>query len=126
MSLENFDLNTASVRNSSQHKKEYLEALATKLKLSLPSQVSIDRYFRPFSKRKPIRSIIVSLKSHDFIVNQDRNNQIECAIAKSSGGIRLKTETVDFKTWLTQLNDAIKTLSNHSQSDDNILSEFLE
>ena len=125
VSLDNFDMQAASLRSNATNQKAYIEALASKLESSLPGMVTVQRRVSLFAKGKTIKQITVHLAEDNYELLVDKSSSIQATICHKVRNIVLKTEIVTIKEWLQNLNDALSNKAEDSSQDDNVLEDFL-
>ncbi len=121
----NFDLAAAQWRRDITDQKAFIEGLATRLEHSLPGMVTINRWFKLFSKQHPVRQISVKFKDAEYLLNFAKNNGIQALIGKLSGGIRLSSQEVSFDDWLHKLSKAIEAHAKQHGSSREAIEKFL-
>lgn len=121
----NFDLSAAEWRRNATDQKAFIEGLATRLERSLPGMVAVDRWFKLFSKQRPVRQISVKFKEAEYILNFAKNSGIQAMIGKLSGGIRLSSQEVGFDEWLSKLSQSIEAHAKQHGSSREAIEKFL-
>ena len=122
----NFSMDAAQLRQSAHNQSAYLEALATRLQAALPSgTVQVTRSFSILSKRRPIKTIVVTIGDNEYLLNFEKSMGIQTAIGNVVRGVVLKTETVPFVEWLQRLTTAIQKYAAVHGETNNLLEEFL-
>jgi hypothetical protein len=125
MNSDDFDNAAGHWRLSVHNQEQYLEALIVRLQTSLPGTVSVARGFAPFAKKKPLKSLEISLGDDTFRLRYAKNSGIQTSIGTAVRGIVLKNQDLPFPEWMQTLNEKIKQYSQiHSKTED-ILEDFL-
>lgn len=125
MNENDFDNAAGQWRLSVHNQEQYLEALITRLQVSLPGTVAVTRSFALFTKKKPLKQLEVSLGDDTFRLSYSKNAGIQTSIGTAVRGIVLKNQTLPFSEWMQTLNEKIKQYSQiHSKTED-ILEDFL-
>jgi hypothetical protein len=115
----------ASLRADSTDLKAFLEALATKLEGSLPSQTIVKRQSSLFSREHPVQEISVRLGDYEYRVSRQRQGPLETQRAKVVRGIVLKTEQIPMDEWIEELAGALAQEAAQSASAHAALERFL-
>ena len=109
------DLVSASLRADMTDVGTFVESLAVKLEEMLPGLVKVERGKRGFRGPKLVRSISVDVDGGRLRLNRGDRDVLDCSCARVSGGIVLKTEEIDFDTWLDELGRALAAEADKSQ-----------
>jgi hypothetical protein len=109
------DLVAASLRADMSDVGTFVESLAVKLEEMLPGHVRVDRAKRGFRGPKLVRSIAVDVDGGRLLLNRSDGDVLDAKCARVSGGITLKTDTLDFDAWLDQLGRALAAEADKSQ-----------
>ncbi len=120
-----FDLSAAQWRRNMTDEKAYVHALATRLTQALPdkARVEFDRHL--FAKEETVRSIEVEFDNTLYRLRFDKRHGISTEKAKVVRGISLKTDTVPFTEWLSQLSSELEAYANENASARDALERFL-
>jgi hypothetical protein len=106
------ELVTASLRADASDLGAFVEALAVKLEQALPNGVRVDRRGGLFAAKK-VRQI--SIDAGDTRLRLDRDGAaVNTTRARLSGGIVLKTESIDIDQWLRELGRALAEQARRS------------
>lgn len=97
------DVLAASLRADLTDVGAFVESLAGKLLDVLPGRVKVQRGRRGLLGPKLVQRIVVDLGDARFELLRGEGNAIETRRAKMSGGIALKTESLDTDAWLAAL-----------------------
>jgi hypothetical protein len=118
------DLITASLRVDSTDVRTFVEALAVKLEEAVPGAVKVERRREGLRGRKLVRRIAVDAGGQRLeLISSGVGIQTRCA--RLSGGIVLKTETVDTDAWLAALGQALAMQAQRSQTTRQALERLL-
>ena len=79
-----------------------LKLLAVQLADALGDRLVVERSGGRFRKSDEIKSLRVTL-GNDSLEADVQGPSVHCTIGHSSGGIRIRSEQVDMKSWLTRL-----------------------
>jgi hypothetical protein len=108
------DLLAASLRAESSDLNAFVESLAAKLEQAVPGRVKVYRWRTRLFGPKPVRQIVVNLGERRLELKA-ADGAIETSAARVSGGIVLKTETVDIETWVEALGQALAAEASRSE-----------
>ena len=101
------DLLAASVRADSGDVATFVETLAGKLEQALPGRVKVQRGRSGLIGPKAVRTIALDAGGTRLELARGAGDAIETRRARTSGGIVLKTETLDTDAWLAALGEAL-------------------
>ncbi len=118
------DLIAASLRADQSDLAAFVEALAAKLEQALPGRVRVGRWRTRLFGPKPVRRIAVELGEERLELRLN-GGALEAQRAKLSGGIVLKSETVEPEEWLRALGAALATEAQRSASTRQALERLL-
>jgi hypothetical protein len=118
------DLVTASLRADTSDLSAFVEALAVKLEEALPGGVKVVRWRERMFGPKFVRRISVDAGDQRLELRRSGAG-VETTCARLSGGIVLKTETVDMDAWLTALGEALAVQAQRSQTTRQALERLL-
>jgi hypothetical protein len=120
------DLLAASLRADASDLGTYTEVLAAKLTEALPGAVRVERGRTGLFGRgpRPVRAIAVDAGGERFELRAGEGS-VETFCARLSGGIVLKTETVETDEWLQRLSVALSTAADRSQTTRQALERLL-
>lgn len=105
----------ASLRADASDLGTFVESLASRLEEALPGRVRVDRSRGRMFGPKLVRKI--ALNAGDRRLELEYNGgALETSCAKLSGGIVLKTETLDTDEWLTALTEALGAEAQRSEA----------
>jgi hypothetical protein len=100
------DLLAASLRADAGDLDAFVEGLAVKLEQAIPDHVRVYRWRGGFRRPKQVRKIAVDAAGRRFELRASAGS-IETDCSRLSGGIVLKTETLDTESWLKALSEAL-------------------
>lgn len=110
-----FALAAASLRANSTDTPALLKALCAQLSDTLGERLHVDRAGGRFRKSEAIAAVRIAMGSETFDATVDGPN-LRCAVGHSSGGIRIRSETVDTDEWIVRLLGALRAEATHSDS----------
>jgi hypothetical protein len=105
----------ASLRSNSSDVHILLKALCDELSDTLGERLHIERAGGRFHKSDAISSVTISLAGSQFEAMVD-GAALQCHVGHVSGGIRIRSETVDVDQWILRLLEALKDEAVHSES----------
>jgi hypothetical protein len=115
---------TASLRADSGDLRSFVEALAVKLEAAVPGAVRVERRREGMFGPKLVRKL--SLDAGDQRLELTvAGGGVQTRSARLSGGIVLKSETVDTDTWLTVLGQALAVEARRSETTRQALDRLL-
>jgi hypothetical protein len=118
------DLIAASLRLDASDLDAFVESLAVKLEEVLPYGVRVERRRAGLRGPKLVRRMAVDAGGLRFELRAD-NGAIDTRCSRISGGIVLKTESVDVDAWLTALGEALADEARRSQTTRQALERLL-
>jgi hypothetical protein len=121
---QDLDLITASLRADAGDVSVFVEALAAKLEATIPGSVRVVRMRGRMFGPKQVGRITVDADGRRLELRRS-GDDIETSCSRLSGGIVLKTETVDTDTWLTALGEALAAQAQRSQTTRQALERLL-
>jgi hypothetical protein len=92
-----------------------LKALCDELSDTLGERLHIERAGGRFHKSDAISSVTISIAGSQFEAVVD-GAALQCHVGHVSGGIRIRSETVDIDQWILRLLEALKDEAAHSDS----------
>lgn len=114
---DSYDLALAasSLRSNSSDVHALLKALCAELSDTLGERLHVERAGGRLHKSEAIASVHVTLgpDAFDAVIE---GSSLRCSVGHSSGGIRIRSETVDTEEWLVRLLGALKVEAAHSES----------
>jgi hypothetical protein len=108
------DLLAAALRADLSDIAAFVEGLATRLEQALPGAVIVKRTKRGLRGPKLVTEIAVDTGGERLELKRV-GDDVTAVRAKSSGGIVLKTETIDIDTWLSALTAAVAAQAERSE-----------
>src|SRR5690348_884607 len=100
--MEDFDLDAAGLRADSADLKTYVEVLARKLEVALPSQCVVERRAKKFlSREKVVESIRVDLGEHRYELRAGG----QASRAKVVRDVTIRTEPLGLDEWVRALGN---------------------
>lgn len=108
------DLATAAVLARDEDQPLLLKMLADQLRTSLGERVEVQRAGGLFRRSDEVRSIEVALGADAFRAEVAKG-RVECSIAHTSGGIRIRSDRCGLDEWIRRLLAALQAEAAHSQ-----------
>jgi hypothetical protein len=108
------DMAAAMLQSNATDTRIMLKLLVTQLSDVLGDRLAVDRAGGLLRKSGDVKSLEVRL-GDDVLRADVRGASVECSIAHSSGGIRIRSETVDLDAWLRKLLTALRSEAAHSE-----------
>jgi hypothetical protein len=105
----------ASLRSNSSDVHILLKALCDELSETLGERLHIERAGGRFHKSDAISSVTISIAGSQFEAIVD-GAALQCHVGHVSGGIRIRSDTVDIDQWILRLLEALKDEAAHSDS----------
>ncbi|MGC1239621.1 MAG: hypothetical protein WA860_12625 [Acidimicrobiales bacterium] len=105
----------ASLRSNSSDVHILLKALCDELSDTLGDRLRIERAGGRFHKSDAISSVSISIAGSQFEAAVD-GAALQCHVGHVSGGIRIRSESVDIDQWILRLLEALKEEAAHSDS----------
>ena len=105
---------SASLRADASDLSAFVESLAARLEDALPGRVRVDRGRGRMFGPKLVRKITVDAGDRRLELRYT-GGALETTCAKLSGGIVLKTESVDTDGWLAALTEALAAEAQRSE-----------
>ena len=109
------ELAAASLRADSNDVGFLLRLLVNQLSGALGPRLTVDRKSGGLLRRGggEIRAVRLELGNETYEVELV-NSALRCSVGRSSGGIRIRSETVEVGEWLKRLLGALQTEATHS------------
>ncbi|MGH9128391.1 MAG: hypothetical protein ACRDY2_05340 [Acidimicrobiales bacterium] len=101
-----FDLLSAALRADGSDNDTFFQVLSEKLYSALGERVSLSREGGFRKREHPVRSITVDLGDVVLVATKEKG-RIACVARKSVRGIVLRTDQLDFDSWLATLAGAL-------------------
>ena len=108
------DMAAATVQSNATDVHIMLKVLAGQLAEVLGPRVVVERAGGILRKSNDVKALEVSL-GDDVLRAQVEGASVRCSVAHSSGGIRIRSESVDLDTWLKRLLAALQQEAAHSE-----------
>ena len=108
-------LAAATLRSNSGDTHALLKALCDELSDTLGERLRIQRAGGRFHKSDAISSVQIDLDGNQFEANVE-GPVLRCSVGHFSGGIRIRSESVDIEQWILKLLEALKAEATHSES----------
>jgi hypothetical protein len=118
------ELVTASLRADASDLGTFVEALAVKLEEAVPKSVRVERRREGMFGPKAVRRIALDAGDQRLEL-QVAGSGIETRCARLSGGIVLKSETVQTDAWLQALGEALAVEAQRSETTRRALERLL-
>lgn len=110
------DLLASSLRADGGDVRILLKVLVEKLSDALGSRLSVERAGGKFFKKPgELRKVSVDL-GDDQLIACIVSDRLECTIARSSGGIRIRSDKVPTQEWIRRLLSALRDEASTSQA----------
>ena len=111
-----FDLDMAAsmLQSNSTDVHIMLKVLAGQLSDVLGPRVVVERSGGRFRKSEDVKALEVTL-GDDVMRAEVESGSVRCSVAHSSGGIRIRSESVDLDAWLKRLLTALQQEAAHSE-----------
>ena len=113
-SAPDLDLIASALRADLSDIAAFVEGLATRLELALPGMVQVKRARSGFRGPKLVSEIVVQTGDERLQLQRD-GGVVQAARARVSGGIVIKTESLDIDTWLAALSAAVAEQAQRSE-----------
>jgi len=108
------DMAAATVQSNATDVRIMLKVLAGQLAEVLGPRVAVERGGGLLRKSGEVKALEVTL-GDDVLRAQVEGASVRCSVAHSSGGIRIRSESVDLDTWLKKLLAALQQEAAHSE-----------
>jgi hypothetical protein len=108
------DMAAATMQSNATDVHIMLKVLAGQLAEVLGPRVVVDRAGGLLRKSNEVKALEVTL-GEDVLRAQVEGGSVRCSVAHSSGGIRIRSETVDLDSWLKRLLNALQEEAAHSE-----------
>ena len=118
------DLLAASLRADSSDLGAYVESLTRTLEDALPGRVRVYRWREGMFGPKRVGKVAVDLGDHRLELKY-QGGTVQASCARLSGGIVLKSETLETDAWLAVLSEALATEAQRSETTRKALERLL-
>jgi len=114
---DSYDLSlaAAALRSNSADVRALLKALCGELSDTLGERLRTQRAGGRRHKTDEISSVRINMANDQFEAVID-GADLRCTVGHVSGGIRIRSETVDTDQWITRLLQALKAEAAHSDA----------
>jgi hypothetical protein len=109
------DLLAASLRADEAELGSFVEAVAAKLEAAMPGAVQVQRGRDGLFGPKRVQRVAVDAGGRRLEMRR-AGTGIETTSSRVSGGIVLKSEAVDTRTWLAALGEAVAAEARRSET----------
>jgi hypothetical protein len=118
------DLLAASLRADSSDVTAFVEGLATKLEQAVPGRARVERRRSGMFGPKTVRRMTVDLGDRRLDLRYE-GGAVQTRCSKLSGGIVLKSESLEADAWLAALSDALGKEARRSETTRKALERLL-
>jgi hypothetical protein len=118
------DLVAASFRTDLSDLGAFVESLAVKLEDLLPTRVRVERRKQGMFGPKHVRSIEFEGDGQRLVLRYD-GRTVDTRCSRVSGGIVLKSESMDTDAWLTALGESLASEARRSATTRQALERLL-
>jgi hypothetical protein len=118
------DLLAASLRADTSDLGAFVESLAVKLEQAVPGRVRVERRRAGLLGPKAVRSIALDAADRRLELAY-QGGALQARAAKLSGGIVLKSETLDVEAWVAALGQMLAAEAGRSESTRRALERLL-
>jgi|ERR1035438_4123877 hypothetical protein len=114
---DSYDLSlaAASLRSNSADVHVLLKALSSELSDTLGERLQMEHVGGRFRKSDVIASVRIAMGNDTFEAVIE-GPVLRCSVGHSSGGIRIRSETVEMNEWIVRLLGALQSEAAHSES----------
>jgi len=108
------DMAAATVQSNATDVRIMLKVLAGQLAEVLGPRLVVERAGGLLRKSGEVKALELTL-GDDVLRAQVEGASVRCSVAHSSGGIRIRSESVDLDAWLKRLLAALQQEAAHSE-----------
>ena len=108
------DLVSAALRADLSDIAAFVEGLATRLEAALPGFVEIKRIRNGFRGPKLVAEIVVTAGDQRLVLKRE-GGRVSATRSRFSGGIAIKTDTLELDAWLKLLAEAVAVQARSSE-----------
>lgn len=114
---DSFDLNlaAATLRSNSTDVRILVRALTSGLSSTLGDRMRIEHAGGRFRKSDEIARVLITM-GNDAFEAAIEGPELRCVVAHTSGGIRIRSESVGVDEWIVRLLGALQVEAQHSES----------
>jgi hypothetical protein len=114
---ESYDLNmaAAALRSNSSDLRLLIKSLCDELSDTLGNRLKIQHGGGRFRKSDEISSVQITMANNLFEARLEGAN-LHCTLGHVSGGIRIRSETLDVNEWILKLLEALRDEATHSDA----------
>lgn len=114
---DSYDLTlaAAALRSNSSDVHLLLKALCDELADTLGNRLKVQRGSGRFRKSDTITAVEIAMAGDSFEATVD-GSTVRCTIGHVSGGIRIRSESVDMDEWIIRLLKALQAEAAHSDA----------
>ncbi len=114
---DSFDLNlaAATLRSNSADVHILLKALSSALSPTLGERLQTEHAGGRFHKSDAVVRLLITMGNESF-ESAIEGTELHCRISHSSGGIRIRSESVGVDEWIARLLGALQLEAAHSES----------
>ena len=109
------DLAAATLRSNAPDVHALVKALTAQLGDTLGERLRVERAGGLLRRSEEITALHITLGADAFDAVIE-GSSLRCQLAHTSGGIRIRTETLDTDAWLVRLLGALSAEAAHSES----------
>jgi hypothetical protein len=122
---DEFDLLAASLRADARDVEAFVEALATKLEVSFPDRVEVERKGGRLGGAKHVANVTVRLGDRSFELERDHAD-VSCRRRSVVRGIVLKSEALTLDAWIAELSRVLTQVAGETERGRVALQRLLE
>lgn len=111
---DEFDLLAASLRADSNDLEAFVEALATKLEVSFPDRVDVERKGGRLGGTKHVSRVTVTLADRSFELARDHAD-LSCRRRNVVRGIVLKSDELSLDEWIDDLSHVLTQVAGDTE-----------
>ena len=119
------DLLAASLRSDSADVGAFVEGLAVKLQEVLPGRTRVLRWRGKLFGPKLVRKISVDIGDERLELSRSEHNAIETQRCRVSGGIVIKSESIDTDAWMHVVGELLSAEAQRSEQTRQALERLL-
>ncbi|NNN09928.1 MAG: hypothetical protein HKL85_12175 [Acidimicrobiaceae bacterium] len=114
---DSFDLNlaVATLRSNSADVHILLKVLTSELSATLGERLQVEHARGRFHKSDAVAKVLIAMGNESFEAAIE-GPELRCRVAHSSGGIRIRSETLNVDEWIVRLLGALQLEAAHSES----------